>query len=90
MEHFVEIRLDTANYKPTKWLRYVDDTFMLWPHEPAKLQQFLHHLSSIWPTIKFTMNVEANNILPFLDIFIMKWGAKLTTKVYQKPTHTGH
>jgi hypothetical protein len=36
------------------------------------------------------MEVEANDILPFLDVLVMKWGPKLTTKVYHKPTHTGH
>lgn len=27
-------------------LRYVDSTFMVWPHGLAKLQQFLHHLNN--------------------------------------------
>jgi hypothetical protein len=37
MEHSEEIALDTANYKPAKLLRYVDDTFVVWPHGPATL-----------------------------------------------------
>jgi hypothetical protein len=89
MEHFEDIALDTANHKPAKWLRYIDDIFMVWPHGPARLQQFLHHLNSVRPTIKFTMEVGANDTLPFLDILIMKLGPKLSTKVYRKPTHTG-
>jgi hypothetical protein len=28
MEHFEEIALDTADYKPAKWLRYVNNTFL--------------------------------------------------------------
>jgi hypothetical protein len=51
MEHFEEISLDTAYYKAAKWLRYADDTFVIRPHEPARLQQFLDHLNSIRPTI---------------------------------------
>jgi hypothetical protein len=47
MEHSEETALDTANHKPTKWLRYVDDTFVVWPHEPTRLQQFLHHLNNL-------------------------------------------
>jgi hypothetical protein len=35
------------------------------------------------------MEVEANDTSPFLDILFMKRGLKLTTKVYQKPTHIG-
>jgi hypothetical protein len=37
----------------------------------------------------FTMEVEASDTLPFLDILVMRRGPKLTRKVYQKPTHTG-
>jgi hypothetical protein len=58
MEHFEEMALDTAEYKPDKWLRYVDDTFVVWPHGQAKLQQFLQHLNNIRPTINFTMELE--------------------------------
>lgn len=29
--------LDTVDYKPAKWLRYVNNTFVVWPHGPAKL-----------------------------------------------------
>jgi hypothetical protein len=85
MEHFEEIALDTADYKPNKWLRYIDNTCVVWPHGPVRLQQFHHHLNSIRPTTKFTMEVEANDTLSFLDILVMKWGPKLTTKVYRKP-----
>jgi hypothetical protein len=40
------------------------------PHEPAKVQQFLHHINSN------TMEVEVNGTLPFLDVLIMKLGPK--------------
>jgi hypothetical protein len=35
------------------------------------------------------MEAEDNNILPFLDILVMKRGPKLAMKVYKKPIHTG-
>jgi hypothetical protein len=72
MEHFEEIGLDTTDHKPAEWLRYVDDTFVVWPYEPARLQQFLHHLNSVRLINKFTMEIEANDTLPFLDVLIMK------------------
>jgi hypothetical protein len=90
MEHYEETTLDTADHKPIKWLRYVDDTFMVWPHGPSRLQQFLHHLNSIGPTTKFTMKVEANDTLPFLIVFVMTRGFKSAMKVYWKFIHTGH
>jgi hypothetical protein len=86
MENFEGITVHTAEHKLAKWLRYVKDTFVVWPQGPAaRLQQFLHHLTSLRPTIKFIVEVEANDILPFLDVLVMKRGPKLITKV-QPPT----
>jgi hypothetical protein len=89
MEHFEEIALDTADHKPAKWIRYIDNTFGLWPHGAARLQQFLYHLNSFRPTIKFAMEVEVNNTLPFSGALVMKRGPKLATQVYRKPTDIG-
>jgi hypothetical protein len=89
MEHFEEIELDTADHKPAKWLRYGDNTFVVWPHGPARLQKFLHRLNSLRPTIKFTMEMEVNNTLPLLDVLVMKRDPNLAWKVYRKPPHTG-
>jgi hypothetical protein len=89
MEHFEETILDTEDHKPAKWLRYVHDTFVVWPHGPARLQQFLHHLNSLTPIIKFTMEVGINDTVPFLDVMVMKRGPKFTMKMYRKPTHIG-
>jgi hypothetical protein len=89
MEHFEELALNTAGHKPAKWLRYIDDAFVVWPHGSPRLQQFLHHFNSLRPTIKFTIEVKANDTLPFLDVLVMKRGPKLGTKLYREPTHTG-
>jgi hypothetical protein len=37
MGHFEEIAFDTADHKPAKWLRYIDNTFLVLPHGPARL-----------------------------------------------------
>jgi hypothetical protein len=89
MEHFEEIALDTPEHKPTNWPRYVDDTFLVWQHGRARLQEFLHDLNSFRPTIKFTVKMEVNNTLPFLDVLVMKRGPNSAKKVYRKPIHTG-
>jgi hypothetical protein len=83
MEHFEDITLDTAYHKPTKWLRYVNNTFVVWSHGPARLQQ------SVRPTINFKIGVEANDTLLFLDVLVIKRGPKFSKKVYQKPTNIG-
>jgi hypothetical protein len=63
MEHVEEITLDTAGHKPTKQLRYVD-SYVVWPHRPASLQQFFYYVIRFRPTIKFAMEIETNNTLP--------------------------
>lgn len=32
--------MNKADHKPAKWLRYVDHTLVVWPHGPARLQDF--------------------------------------------------
>ncbi len=89
MEFLEDITLQTANIKPSLWLRYVDDTFTLWPHNRQSLNMFLEHLNSLRPTIKFTMEVESNHQLPFLDVMVECTNSNsIITKVYRKPTHT--
>jgi hypothetical protein len=67
MEHFEEIALAAVGHKPTKWLRYIDNTFVVWPCGPARLQQFIHNLNSLRPIIKLTKGLEADNTVLFLD-----------------------
>ena len=89
MEKFEKIALDSARKTPTHWYRYVDDTFVIWPHGMEELEKFLDHLNTIHERIQFTMEVEKNGELPFLDILIYKHpNGKLGHKVYRKPTHT--
>ena len=69
MEYFEEMALESISLKPSIWLRYVDDTFILWPHQ-GDVQILLDHVNSIRPLIQFTMEEESNNTLPFLDVLI--------------------
>lgn len=89
LEDFETRALDSAADKPSCWLRYVDDTFVVWPHGPDKLQNFLRHINSVHPNINFTMETEVNNKLPFLDCLVLKKpDGTLGHTVYRKPTHT--
>ncbi|GJQ66633.1 hypothetical protein Trydic_g4603 [Trypoxylus dichotomus] len=51
MEQFESLAIETAVDKPTVWWRYVDDTFVVWPHGRDKLERFLEHLNGVHPNI---------------------------------------
>src|SRR5699024_2324993 len=70
MEEFERTAIESFRLKPKVWLRYVDDTFVVWPHGRDLLNVFLQHINSIHPNIKFTMEVEKDNKLSFLDVLV--------------------
>jgi hypothetical protein len=69
-------------------LWYVDDIFVVCPHGVEQLQNFLSHLNSLRPSIKFNMEIEPDSAIPFLNVLFIRKGT-LATKVYRKPIHTG-
>jgi len=88
MEDFEKKVIEQAPHKPVCWFRYVDDTFVIWPHGQEKLTEFLNHLNRLHKKIQFTMEIEEGH-LPFLDIDIYReMDGSLGHKVYKKPTHT--
>ena len=75
-------------FKPVLYRRYVDDTFCLFK-EHAHIDSFLQHINSFHPNIKFTVEVEKDNSLPFLDVSILKNRDSFSTSLYRKSTFTG-
>ena len=75
------------NYKtqPLMWLRYIDDVFLIWVHTIEELNEFVEHLNSRLPTIRFTLEHSETEI-PFLDTLVRKLGNNLITDLYSKPT----
>jgi hypothetical protein len=55
MEYFEEMALDMASHKCLCWFHYMDDTFVIWPHGPGKLADFLNHLNGVHENIQFNM-----------------------------------
>ena len=88
MEHLEEIALQTAPSPPRLWLRYVDDTFVIWTHGQNELERFHEHLNSQHPNIQFTVELEEEGRLAFLDVQVSRHDTRLSTAVYRKPTHT--
>ena len=87
MEFFEGLALNAAPTRPRIWKRYVDDTFSVM--KKGDVDRLLNHLNSIHPSIKFTMELEEDGSIPFLDTRVTrKVEGKLDITVYRKPTHT--
>ena len=87
MEFFEELALESAPSRPRLWKRYVDDTCCIL--RKGDVDGLLNHLNSIRPTIKFTMELEEEGSLPFLDTRITRLAnGNLDITVYRKKTHT--
>ena len=93
MTFFEEMALNSAKRigipQPGLWIRYVDDVFIIFRHGEEALKDLKSFLNSLRPSIKFTMEVEVRNSLPFLDLQISNLNGSLVFNVYRKPTHTG-
>jgi hypothetical protein len=70
------------------WLRYVDDVFAIIEHE-SQSDVILDYLNKQHTNIKFTIESEKHNKLPFLDTKITRKQNEFTTTIYHKPTFTG-
>ncbi|XP_063592242.1 uncharacterized protein LOC134769443, partial [Penaeus indicus] len=89
MEFFESELLPSISLRPTVWLRYVDDVFALWPHDPALFSDFLTQLNSLSPSIRFKVEWEADNKLPFLDTLVHRSADHFSFSIYRKPMHSG-
>ena len=72
MENFENKVIESYPLKLKLWKRYVDDTNVLWPYGEQELNKFFEHLNSQSVDIKFTMEVEKNGSIPFLDVLVYK------------------
>jgi len=63
--------LFNSTTKPYMYLRYVDDTFAIFKTESGS-KMFYNKLSSMHPSLKFTMEKNTDGTLPFLDVKIEK------------------
>jgi hypothetical protein len=87
MEHFEKLALDSAQHKSSLWLQYVEDIFVVWPHRPERLQNFLSHFNRLRHSSQFTMETESDSVIPFLDVLVIRKETTLATKVHKIHQH---
>ena len=75
--------------KPKFYIRYVDDILTVFDNE-NDAKHFLDYLNRQHKNIKFTIEKQVNNSIPFLDVLISDINNKtLKLSTYHKPTYTG-
>ena len=84
----IEENLDQANKLISLYKRYVDDT-LAFVDNIDDAEFFLQVLNEAHPSVAFTMELAAENSLPFLGIKNTKIDCSLQTEVYRKPTDKG-
>ena len=77
-----------SEFKPVLYHRYVDDTFCLFKHRDH-IDKFLEYINNFHPNIKFTVDIEEENKLPFLDVLVTCDETGFSTSLYRKKTFTG-
>lgn len=69
------------------WKSYLDDCFIIWDSSENQLKEFVNILNTLSTTLKFTMESDSN-MLPFLDVMVIKREERMIPDVYYKLTDT--
>ena len=91
MDNF-EKTLFSSNHNLLKcifsYLRYVDDIFCVWTGSIRQLHIFLNFMNSLNNNLQFTLEIESNKSLNFLDLKIALSDSKFNFGIFRKPTYT--
>ena len=78
--------IPNLNDKIKLWKRFVDDTYCFAKSEYTN--NILLALNSFHQNIKFTIEIEKDDAIPFLDVLIIRKAGKIETTVHRKKTCT--
>ena len=73
---------------PDVYCRFMDDTFSVFSDRDDAFE-CLQCLNGLHPALRFTMEEEQDNSLPFMDVLVLREGGGFSMTVYRKPTFTG-
>ena len=83
----VEERVFSEHNPPSKYARYIDDTFVI-TKDLGELQELIRRFKEN-SRLNFTHELSCNGTLPFLDVRVHGVGTDFKTSVYTKSTNTG-
>ena len=86
MEVIEELAISTSSVPPKVWKRYVDDSFVIIKKDAVS--SFHNTLNASDPKISFTIELENNGQIAFLDTLVSRRNGVVVIDVYRKPTHT--
>ena len=75
----------TYELQPLLWVRFIDDTFLIWTHGQDVLRTFENYLNGCVPSIKFETETSLKEI-HFLDVTVNLTEGIPSTTLYTKPT----
>jgi hypothetical protein len=82
----LENKVKRQKWFPRVYIRYVDDIFAV--VKKNDVEKIRENLSSQFDSINFTVEMEDNNQIPFLDILVKREEENLSFSIYRKPTST--
>ncbi|XP_057298092.1 uncharacterized protein LOC130629018 [Hydractinia symbiolongicarpus] len=78
--------LVTSDRRPKDWRRFVDEVFAI--IKRSHLEEFHEHIIGLHRQIKFTVELEHDGSIAFLDTLVKRKNGSISVSVYRKPTHT--
>jgi hypothetical protein len=88
LEDLEEWAISSFRSKPEVFVRYMDDIFFVWQQGECNISGFHTHLNDQDSNIRFTIELEDNGKIPFLDVLLSRATGCLATEVYKKPTNS--
>lgn len=87
LEDLEDTCLKKCEFPVIGYKRYVDDVFAIVPKNKVITMQ--DTFNDYHPQIKFTVELEKNCELNYLDLKLIRREGKITTQWYEKPTNSG-
>jgi hypothetical protein len=87
IEHTRLARLSTE-HKIVNYFPYVDDILLIFDSSHTDIQTILDDFNTVHPKLKFTAEMEVNNMINYQNITIHKTPTNWTMLIYRKPIFT--